>query len=309
MPLMQSKSGTAPLVSVIIPCWNSEATIRRCLEALLGQRTSIAYDITVVDSSTDQTSSIVEHEYPSVNLIHLEKRTFAGVARNVGIKATQSTYCLMIDSDCVAEPDLIEKTIKRHSEDNYAAVGGSLANGTPDSLSGFIGYLIEFKEFMPSAPMRLEKGIPTANITYRRETLEKYGGYDDRMWLAEDILLHWKMFQSGERILFDPEINVTHLNKTGWSRVLGYQIDLGRLSAVARRRGGMPGSILLKYPPLILLMPFARTYRALVWFARHDRRVLLLFLLIWPIYFLAAAYWSFGFFSERRSKDDGAPAN
>lgn len=306
---MLSKSGTDPLVSVIIPCLNSEATIRQCLNALIDQRTSATYDITVVDSSTDQTPAIVEQEYPSVNLIHLDQRTFAGAARNIGIKATQSTYCLMIDSDCVAEPDLIEKALKRHNEDHYAAVGGSLANGTPKSLSGVIGYLIEFKEFMPSAPMRLEKGIPTANITYRRETLEKYGGYDDGMWLAEDILLHWKMYQSGERILFDPEIKVTHLNKTGWQRVLGYQIDLGRLSAVARRRGGMSGTILLKYPLLILLMPFARTYRALVWFARYDGRVLLLFLLIWPVYLLASAYWSFGFFSERWRQNDGAATN
>ncbi len=267
------------------------------------QSTSVSYDITVVDSSTDLTPSIVRQEYPSVNLIHLEKRTFAGAARNVGIKATQSTYCLMIDSDCIAEPDLIEKAIQRHNENNYAAVGGSLANGTPNSLSGFIGYLIEFKDFMPSAPLRLEKGNPTANITYRRESLETYGGFDDDMWLAEDILLHWRMFQNGERILFDPEIKVAHLNKTGWKQVLGYQVDLGRLSAVARRRGGLPGSILLKYPPLVLLMPFVRTFKAMAWFARHDGRVFLLFLLIWPIYLLAAAFWSYGFLSERWTRD------
>jgi GT2 family glycosyltransferase len=238
-------------------------------------------------------------------LIHLETRTFAGAARNVGIKATRSTYCLMIDSDCVAEPDLIERAIQRHREGSYAAVGGSLANGTPDSLSGLIGYLIEFKDFMPSAPMRLEKGCPTANITYLRETLERYGGYDDTMWLAEDILLHWKMYKGGERILFDPAIKVVHLNRTGWRQMLGYQIDLGRLSAVARRRGGLPGGFLLQYPPLILLMPFVRLYRAVVWFAKHDLKIFLLFLVIWPMYLLAASFWSFGFLSERLRDKEG----
>jgi GT2 family glycosyltransferase len=177
-----------------------------------------------------------------------------------------------------------------------------LANGTPRSVSGWIGYLIEFKEFMPTTPMRLEKGMPTANITYQREVLEKYGGFDDSMWLAEDILLHWKMHKAGERILFDPAIKVTHLNKTGWRQVLGYQIDLGRLSAVARRRGGLPGGVLLKYPLLILLMPFMRLWRAVTWFAKHDRQVLLVFLIIWPMYLLAAGFWSFGFLSEARKK-------
>lgn len=306
---MSSKSGTDPLVSVIIPCWNSERTIRQCLEALVQQRTSISYEITVVDSSTDQTPLIVAQEYPSVNLIQLEQRTFAGAARNIGIRATRSTYCLMIDSDCVAQPDLIQKAINRHCEDHYAAVGGSLANGTPESLSGLISYLIEFKNFMPSAPMRLEKGSPTANITYRREILERYGGYDNTMRLAEDILLHWQMYQAGERILFDPAIEVLHLNKTGWRQVFSYQIDLGMLSAVARRRGGLPGRVLLKYPPLVLLMPFVRTWKALIWFARHDKKMFLIFLLVWPIYLVGATFWSFGFLSEcwnkgRRSTDE-----
>ncbi|MEK6280857.1 MAG: glycosyltransferase [Acidobacteriota bacterium] len=294
-----SKSEAETLVSVIVPCRNSEATIRLCLEALLNQVTSIPYDITVVDSSTDQTPSIVEREFPSVNLFHFEKRTFAGAARNVGIKATRSTYCLMIDSDCVAQPDLIEKALARHREDNYAGVGGSLANGTPDSFSGWIGYLIEFREFMPSTPLRLETGVPTANLTYRREALERYGYFDEDLWPAEDLLFNWKLCSAGERILFDPAIEVTHLNRTGWTNVLSYQVNLGRTSAMARRRGGLPGSILLKYPPLVLLMPFVRTLKALIWFAKHDQRTFLLFLLIWPIYLLAATFWSYGFLSER----------
>ena len=179
-----------------------------------------------------------------------------------------------------------------------------MANGTPNSVSGSIGYLIEFKEFMPTTPMRLEKGMPTANITYRREVLERYGCFDETMWLAEDILLHWKMYQAGERILFDPAIKVTHLNRTGWGQVLWYQIDLGRLSAVARQRGGLPGGILLRYPPLILLMPMARLMRAVIWFAKYDVRVLLRFLLIWPMYLLAASFWSFGFLRQRWEKSE-----
>lgn len=302
---MSTKSDFDPLVSVIIPCRNSERTIRQCLDAIVNQRTSIPFDITVIDSSTDQTPQIVEREFPSVHLIHLEKRVFAGAARNLGIRATRAPYCLMIDSDCVAEPDVIERVVAQHQDRDYAAVGGSLANGTPNSISGSIGYLIEFREFTPTAPLRLETSVPTANVAYRRETLERFGCFDEDMWLAEDILLHWKMHQAGELILFDPAIKVKHLNKTGWRQVLGYQIDLGRLSAVARRRGGLPGGFLLKYPPLILLMPFARLFRAVTWFAKHDRQVLLVFLLIWPMYLLAAGFWSFGFLSEAWKRSDG----
>jgi len=301
-----SRNLSEPLVSVIVPCYNSERTIRECLRAALNQKTSVSFDVTVIDSSTDNTPEIVRREFPSVRLIHLDHRAFAGKARNIGAQSTQSRYCLMIDSDCIASSDLIEKAIARHREQEYAAVGGSLKNGTPRSLSGLIGYLIEFKEFMPSTPLRIEKSVPTANITYRREVLERFGYFDEEMWLAEDILFNWKVHSAGERILFDPEIEVTHLNRTGWREILSYQVSLGELSAVARRRGGLPGKFLIDYPLLIALMPFVRTLNAAKWFAVHDRRLFLLFLLIWPLYLLAAAFWSYGFFRgvrrERKSE-------
>lgn len=288
-----------PVVTIIVPCYNSERTIRQCLQSFVNQQTSVRFDVIVVDSSSDQTPHIVAQEFPSVRLIHLNKRAFAGAARNLGIRTTRATFCLMVDSDCVAEPDLIERTIKRHREDNYAAVGGSLANGTPNSLSGLIGYLIEFREFMPGTPMRLEKNLPTANLTYRRETLERYGCFDEDFWPGEDLLLNWKLHSAGERLLFDPEIKVTHLNRTGWRTVLSYQTRLGRTSLIARRRAGdLPGGILLKYPPLIILLPLVRLVRAVTWFARYDKRVLLIFLLTWPMYLLAASFWSYGFLRQ-----------
>jgi len=299
---MPDKSGIDPRISVIIPSYNSERTIRRCLQAVINQSTSIPFDITVIDSSTDQTPQIIEREFPSIRLIHLETRTLAGAARNLGVQATRAPLCLMMDADCVAESDVIESFVARHRDGDYAAVAGALSNGTPRSISGSLGYLIEFREFMPCAPMRLEKSMPTANIAYRREIFERYGYFDEDLWPAEDLLFNWKLYSAGERLLFDPAIEVTHLNRTGWKEVLSHQIRLGRTSAVARKRGGLPGGILLKYPPLILLMPFARLLRAFKWFAKYDWKVLLKFLLIWPAYLLAASFWSFGFLRERESE-------
>lgn len=294
-------SSSEPIVSVIVPCFNSEQTIRRCLNALLEQNTSSPYDVTVVDSSLDETPRIVESEFPSVRLIHLDTRTFAGAARNIGVRATRAPFCLMIDSDCIARDDLIDRMIARHRQQEYAAVGGSLRNGTPASLSGWTGYLLEFKEFIPAAPKREVDTVPTANVTYRRAALEGYGCFDDDMWLAEDILFNWKMRRAGEQILFDPEIEVTHLNRTGWREVLSYQVSLGKCSAEARRRGSLPGNSLLRYPVLIFLMPFVRLMRAAVWLARVDRRSFLMFLLISPMYLLGSCFWSVGFFKGARS--------
>lgn len=298
-PELVAKTTDDPLVTVIVPCYNSERTIRQCLQSILDQQTSATFDVIVVDSSADQTAEIVRREFPSVRLIHTDQRMLAGAARNRGIKATNARYCLMLDSDCIAEPDLIERAMARHREDHYAAVGGSLANGTPNSLSGWIGYLIEFKEFMPTTPMRLETNVPTANLTYRREILEKYGCFDEDLWPAEDLLFNWKLHSSGERLLFDPAIKVTHLNRTGWGKVFSYQVQLGKTSATARKRGGDLGfagkNAQLRHPILIALMPFARLVRAAMWLAKYDLKALLVLVLLSPMYLVAAICWSYGF--------------
>jgi glycosyltransferase involved in cell wall biosynthesis len=188
-----------PTVSVIVPCYNSERTIRSCLHSLLAQSTDNAFEIIVVDSSTDSTPDIVRLEFPSVKLIHLEERTFAGAARNIGAQQTSAALCLMIDSDCIARDDLIDRALARARSGQYAVIGGSLRNGTPRSLSGWTAYLIEFKEFIPTAPMRLVTSVPTANALYSRDALEQAGYFDKDMWLAEDVLLNWRIHAAGGR--------------------------------------------------------------------------------------------------------------
>jgi GT2 family glycosyltransferase len=198
----------------------------------------------------------------------------------------------------VVAPDAVERMVRRHEQGEYAAVGGSVANGTPGSLSGTIGFLIEFREFMPTARFRLEKGIPTASIAYRREVFERHGYFDEDMWPAEDLLFNWRLYEAGEKLLFDPEIRALHLNRTGWRGVLSHQAKLGGTSALARKRGALPGGILLRHPALIIFMPFYRTMKAALWFFSNDKKAFVFFLAAWPLYLLAALCWSWGFMGE-----------
>ena len=285
-------------MSIIVPSYNSERTIRACLEAILKQETGRTYEVIVVDSSTDETACIIEREYEGVRVVRKRERTYAGAARNAGVRESRGRYVVMIDADCVVAPDAVERMIGRHEQGEYAAVGGSVANGTPRSLSGTIGFLIEFREFMPTARLRLEKGVPTANIAYRREVFERHGYFDEDLWPAEDLLFNWRLYEAGEKLLFDPEIRALHLNRTGWRKVLSHQAKLGGTSALARRRGGLAGGILLRYPALIIFMPFYRTMRAALWFFSNDRKVFVFFLAAWPLYLLAALCWSWGFMGE-----------
>jgi len=292
-------------MSIIVPSYNSARTIRACLEGIKAatekQGPGRRYEVIVVDSSTDETAEIIEREYVEVKLIRVKERTYAGAARNRGVRASRGRYVVMIDSDCVVGEDAIERMIARHEGGEYAAVGGSVANGTPRSVSGTIGFLIEFKELMPGTPERFERSVPTGNAAYRREVFERYGYFDEDMWLTEDLLFNWRLYEAGEKLLFDPSIRAVHLNRTGWRDVLSHQVKLGATSALARKRGGLSGAILLRVPALIIFMPFYRLMKAARWFFSHDKRVFLFFLAAWPLYLLAACFWSWGFMREALS--------
>ena len=299
--------GREPYVSVVIPVFNGEATIERCLDALHRQTATFEFEIIVADSSTDATPEIIRDRYPSVQLIRFDGQTYPGTARNAAIRQARARLIAMLDADCVADPDWLERIVAVHESGQYGAVGGAICNGTPESASGLIGYLLEFREFIPEAPRRYVFTIPTANICYRREIFDRHGFFDD-VRASEDMLFNWRICLENERILFDPSIRVTHLNKTGWAKVIRYQGVLGGSSALARHRMNPPFEVIRAYPALGWLMPFlirfpvlgvlvppVRLLRAIVWLARYDLLTLGMLLLLSPMYLSGAFVWASAF--------------
>lgn len=292
---------------MVIPVYNGEATIAACLESIVSQSPPFDFEVIVADSSADLTAAIVEKQFPQVRLIRLGHRAYPGTARNAAIREARAGLLAMIDADCVAAPDLLERVVEAHSTGEYAAVGGAICDGTPGSASGLIGYLLEFREFIPTSPRREVFTIPTANICYRREVFERFGLFDD-VRASEDLLYNWRLSIAGERILFDPGIRVTHQNRVGWRKVIQYQRTLGKSSALARHRMNPPFEVIRAYPALGWLMPYlirhpwlgvlvppVRLARALVWLARHDLVLFLKLLVLSPGYLAGAFVWASAF--------------
>ncbi len=288
----------------MIPVYNGADTIERCLESITTQDATFPYEVIVADSSDDRTPEIIAERFPGVRLIRLGQRTFPGTARNAAIRQARGPLIAMIDADCIAAPDLLSQLVRLHASGEYAAVGGAICNGTPDSWSGLVGYVLEFREFIPTSPRREVITIPTANICYRREVFEKYGYFDD-VRASEDLLFNWRISLAGERILFDPSVSVTHLNRTGWKKVVSYQGVLGKNSALARHRMNPPFEVVRAYPALGWLMPYlirfpslgvlippVRLARALMWLARHAPRTFGMLLLLSPGYLAGAFVWA-----------------
>lgn len=92
-------------VSVIIPTYNRISMLEEALKSVFEQEFDGQVEIIVIDdNSSDQTSEIVSHNYPEVNLISLQKNMGPSVARNRGLSLAQGKYIAFLDSD-----DLWEK--------------------------------------------------------------------------------------------------------------------------------------------------------------------------------------------------------
>ena len=125
-------------VSIIIPVYNVEKYLRRCLDSVLAQTYTNFEAILVDDCSPDESYKICE-EYARkdgrIKVIRKEKNGGASSARNVAIESATGEYFSFVDSDDYIEPNYLQvlvETIESDSEADFAQCGFYEINGKED---------------------------------------------------------------------------------------------------------------------------------------------------------------------------------
>lgn len=98
-------------ISVILPVYNEERYLRKCLDSLCAQTLKEIEIICVDDGSTDHSLNILK-EYGKQDdriTILTQKNLYAGAARNYGMSHANGTYLLFLDSDDFFREDMLEK--------------------------------------------------------------------------------------------------------------------------------------------------------------------------------------------------------
>lgn len=287
------------LISVVIPSYNSQDTIQKCLDSLANQSYEGEYEIILVDSSDDNTPEIVSSGYPHVKLIHLEKKTDPGTARNNGIQIAQGDILAFIDSDCTARPDWLERMVARH-DSTYRVVGGGINNANSAcDIVGWAGYMAEFREFLPTGTPREVIHIPTCNISYERAIFTKFGIFEGEYYPQEDLLYNYKITKNAERILFDPHIQVFHQQRSKLGDFLRHQRRVGRSAFRVLRVTDLKGSFIARHRLLgFLVLPFlpiVKLVRTLLQFLRKQPKAVIRRPSAIGALALGLVFWGFGF--------------
>lgn len=261
------------LVSIIIPCYKSENTILKVLDALSTQKVKIKYEIIVVNSSDDSTQVLIRERYSWVKLVQLHHKTPAGIARNKGARIAKGKYLAFVDSDCIVESNWLKSMLK-HFSDDCCAIGGPIENANPKHLASFAGHILEFSQCYTKKGLLIVDHLPSGNIMLLKKTFDTSGGYPKNLFPQEDRFFCWKLKKETEKnLLFSSDIKVKHLHRTKFKEFLIHQFIIGRAGAELRKCTDIRGSWIIKKRwlvnsllpviPIIILIP--SIYRTLKW--------------------------------------------
>jgi glycosyltransferase involved in cell wall biosynthesis len=219
MPALQ------PLVSVIIPTRNEQATIGKCLDSVLDNSYPLdKSEIIVVDGmSSDETREIVEkyrNQYPAVKLLD-NPRLITPVALNIGIRAAQGDIIVILGAHSYVDKGFLSQSVKALSEHPEAdCVGGVVSNIGTSLSSKAIAAPLGSRFGVGGARYRTGKydGLvdTVAYGAYRKEVFSKHGLFDERLARNQDIEFNSRLRRHGGRIYLTPAIKAYYYNPSSF---------------------------------------------------------------------------------------------
>lgn len=150
-----------PLVSIIIPVYNAEGTLRRCLDSLVAQ-TYKNIEILLVNDGSDDASEIICKEYcfkyGNFKLLSQENNGPA-TARNNGIDHANGKYVYFVDADDYVEPKIIETMVKAAEKNSAEMVICNYYIEKSDSISIPHQYAHESKLYIGKECEKLNRNL------------------------------------------------------------------------------------------------------------------------------------------------------
>ena len=292
-------AATQPMarVSVIIPAYGACPHLLECLRALLaGERPPD--QLIVAHSGADDPTVAIAALSAEVVVLHSEQRLLAGAARNRGAQVADGEWLAFIDADVRPCPGWLAALVIRAEGPTRRLVVGSVGTATPGGYWGMVNWLCEFSEQAPWHPVRQQVGGASCSMLVRADDFRRAGGFAEAFQPAEDTLLFARLRQDGCEHWFEPRARVDHHNATGFAAFRRHQDQLGRHSALIRRRIELPGSIATRLWPLACLLWLPRGLLGLRRLLQGGPRWWLRAPYYGPGMALGALIWNRGFLAE-----------
>lgn len=132
MTVQQPDSKNQPQLSIIIPAYNVERFLDKCLQSIHTQTYPNFEVILIVNGATDNTASIAQDWAKRDERIHLiiQEKQPVGAVRNLGLQKAQAQAVMFVDSDDYIEPNAIEFLLKLKEKKNAQISAGRFIQET-----------------------------------------------------------------------------------------------------------------------------------------------------------------------------------
>jgi GT2 family glycosyltransferase len=241
-------------LSIIILCWNDLKVITDCLTSIYAGTHSIEFEVIVSDNgSTDGSVQFIRENFPQVRLLDNGRNLRFSKGNNVGIRASQGEYVLILNPDTIIHDGTLDKLIvfaDKHPEAGAFGCRVLNADGTyqgciwpfPTPRSQWcwalhLHLLARLSDWFHPGCYVGWRGNTERTIGWpggcfvlaRGELLRRLGGFDEQFfYYYEDTDLCRRIWDAGHSILYTPDVSITHLGgQSTYKRFppIGFAID------------------------------------------------------------------------------------
>lgn len=246
-----------PPVSVIIPVKNRPQDLRDCLKALEGVKyPRNKLEVLVVDdASTDETTEVIR-SFP-VKSLRTARSVGPSASRNLAARRARGEVLAFLDSDCVPSPQWLKELVGFLAEPDVGAVGGYVDGYfhlTPlDRYEKTCSPLNMGQRMRRAGPETSSFYLPTCNLLVPRHIFLQLGGFDEDLYVGEDVDFCWRLRKRGYVIYYSAEGRVWHKHRNKLWPMLKRRFDYGTSES----------HLLLRHPEKVKEIPLPRREKIL----------------------------------------------
>lgn len=259
-----TSASSAPAVSVIMPVLDESRHLREAVLRILEQEYPGDIEVVIaLGPSRDDTDAIAAELVRETAGTAREVRTVPNptgrtpAGLNAAIQGSRHPIVVRVDGHGLLTPGYIATAVRLLDEMEAANVGGIMHAEGESDWEKAVAAAMTSKIGVGNAAFHTGGEAAPADTVYlgvfRREVLEKQGGYNEEFLRAQDWELNYRIRQDGGLIWFTPDLRVTYRPRPSVRTLARQYHDYGRWRRVVTRYH--PGSVNLRYlaPPAALL--------------------------------------------------------
>lgn len=253
------------IVSVVMPVYNEEKYIKKCVDSLLEQdypHENMEW-IFVDGMSKDTTVGILEEykeKYPNLIKVLSNPDKVVPYAMNIGIKEAAGKYIVRLDAHADYAKDYISKCVYYLDTTDAENVGGVAETKAEGFVGNAIAKMLSSKFGVGNSQFRTNGSSGYVDTVpfgaFRREAFKKYGGYDERLVRNQDNEMNYRIRKNGGKIYMSDDINLSYYCRDSIKGISQMALKNGMWNVITMKF--CPGSMGVRH-----FIPFAFVFSVL----------------------------------------------